>query len=824
MTKLRPSAARIRAWTRADGPLPRPDDPIELLNHDSRTLRNPAATLFVALSGTRRDGHDFLPELYQKGVRSFLVEQKIPAARFPEANLLYVEDCVRALQEIATTYRRRFQIPILAVTGSNGKTIVKEWLNGLLRPDFQPTVSPGSWNSQVGVPLSVYQLDHRSDLGVFEAGISEQGEMATLRDILRPTHGLITNLGPAHAAGFSDDHQKLLEKISLFESCETVFYCRDHREIAELVERKYAEKRLLCWSRHDPAADLLVVAETVSGKRTEFRLRYRSEEFRFHIPFTDRAARENALHCALVLLGFGIAPRKFAGRFEHLPELDLRLRRLEGIGGSALIDDAYSFDLKSLQNALTFMEQQRADQERVAVLSDMVLAPDSYETTYRELATLLTNHHIGRVYGVGPRIGLLGNYLPPTVSRSFYESTEELLDRLRPETLHGCIVLIKGARRFRLERVTERLRSRLHRTVLEVNLSALIQNLHTHAAHLPARTRMLAMVKADGYGAGAVEVAKILAFHHVDYLGVAYTDEGVELRRAGIRTPILVLNPDSGSFRTLLEHRLEPEIYSVRQFREFLSFVGGSTTNPIPIHLKLDTGMHRLGFTPDDLRELLPLLVAAPDLRVVSVFSHLAAAESNEEDDFTRQQIALFQEMYADISSHLGYRPLRHVLNSAGMIRFPEFGFEMVRLGLGLYGVSDALPTLATVMQLKSTISQIKELRAGETVGYGRRGKLERDGRIGTVGIGYADGIMRAAGNGRFSVLVRGKSAPIVGSVCMDMCMIDLTNLPEATEGDTVVFFGERLSVRALAEAAGTIPYEIFTAVSRRVRRVYHTE
>ena len=822
MTDRHPTAAQIREWVRADGPLPHPDRVIEVLNHDSRTLRSPGRTLFIALRGTRRDGHEFLPELYRRGVRSFLVERTIPQKQFPEANILQVENTTLALQQIAGIYRKRFDIPILAITGSNGKTIVKEWLNGLLRPDFQPTVSPGSWNSQVGVPLSVYQLNDRSDIGVFEAGISERGEMEVLRRILQPTHGLITNLGPAHAAGFSSDAEKLEEKIALFESCETIFFCRDHQEIHAALRRRYPDKRLLSWSELDSTAELYIAEERSTLRGRDFRLVYNGTEFSLHIPFTDRAARENALHSVLILLGFGIPSERFAKRFEHLPGLDLRLRRLEGIGGSVLIDDAYSFDLKSLQNALTFLEQQRADQERVAILSDMVLAPDSYEATYRELADLLREQQIERVLGVGKEIERLATLLPADVRCRFYATTEELLEQLRPETLAGCIVLIKGARRFRLERVTERLRFRLHRTVLEVNLNALIRNLHTHASHLPPHTKMLAMVKADAYGAGAIEVAKMLAFHHVDYLGVAYTDEGVELRRAGIRTPILVLNPDSGSFRTLLENQLEPEIYSVRQFREFLSFVRPS--DRVPVHLKLDTGMHRLGFTPDDLEDLLPLIAGAPNLRVVSVFSHLAAAESDEEDEFTHRQVALFENMYARIVEQLGYRPMRHVLNSAGMVRFPEYGFEMVRLGLGLYGVSDALSGLATVMQLKSTISQIKELQAGETIGYGRRGRLEQDGRIGTVGIGYADGILRAAGNGEFSVMVRGRLAPIVGSVCMDMCMIDLSGIPEAVEGDTVLFFGERLSVRRLASAAGTIPYEIFPAVSRRVRRVYHTE
>ena len=812
-----PNLKTIQSWCKLNAPLHAPEREVAHLLHDSRSLTDPARTLFVALRGNRHDGHQFITDLYRRGVRAFLVQQ-IPTENFPEADFLPVPEVLAALRAIAADYRRTVDYPVLGVTGSNGKTTVKEWLRTLLAPDLRTAAGPGSWNSQVGVPLSVYRLHERADLGIVETGISQRDEMETLAAIVRPDWGLFTHLGPSHAEGFASEREKLMEKSQLFRSVSVLFYGGDQEEVHHYFQQQFSDKTLRFWSRHQPAADLLVLEETTNGTSTHFRLRYRSNdpsdeattEFSLTVPFTNEIQRKNTLHCVLLLCHLGIDPSSLSARFRELPTLDHRLRIRRGVGGSTLIDDTYSFDLHSFRAALETAMQYRTAGQHL----DLVLG-DPHPQGVGEVADL-----VKLIERVGPRrLYLLessGDWWKSLTESTDLKraTTEEFLANATQFDGRNAVVLVKGRRHQRLERIVAALSERMHQTVLEVDLSAMIRNLHHATAHLPAATKTLVMVKANAYGAGALETARQLAFHRVDYLGVAFVDEGVRLRRAGIEIPVLVLNPDPAGFENLVQHQLEPEIFSLDQLRE-LTDVFARTGQRVPLQLKIETGMHRLGFADTELDDLLNFLRANPGLRISGVFTHLAAADDGNEDEFTRQQIATFTRCYERIIEVLGYRPLRHVLNSAGIARFPEAAFEMVRLGIGLYQQPEA------ALRLRTTISQLKTLEPGATVGYGRRGKIERTTRVATVGIGYGDGIPRLAGLGKFAPLVRGQRAPILGAVCMDMCMLDVTDVPDVQTGDDVVFFGSEPPIAELAAAAQTISYEILTGISERVKRVY---
>ena len=857
-----------------------PSDPAAEVRHlllDSRRVSPPAGAAFFALRGPSHDGHRYLPALYEQGVRLFVVEENtaLPGGRaaYPEAGLLAVPSPLAALQALAAAHRAAFAGPVMAITGSNGKTIVKEWLAQLLSPDEDICRSPRSYNSQVGVPLSVWELNPaRHTLGIFEAGISEVGEMARLAAIIRPTEGIFTTLGTAHDAGFASPEHKLREKLQLFQGpqLQRLFYCADQ----PLVRAAVAALGLpgFGWTRHAaPAAAVHFATEAGPGGGTSLRAGYAAAGLTatFTVPFADEPSLENVLHCLAVLLHRRVEPAEIQRRLARLHPVAMRLEMKLGRHGSYLLDDTYNNDLAGLALALNALARQSRPGRRTLILSDVLESGLTSAELYARVAALLPAAGVSRLVGIGAEISQLAvsseqlaagrealaargaavadsrphdslTTAHCSLITEFHPSTEAFLAQLNPADFAHETILIKGARRFGFERIVVALQAQLHGTVLEVNLDALSHNFQHYRRQLRPGTKIMVMVKAFAYGAGSYEVASLLEFQRADYLAVAYTDEGVALREAGISLPIMVMNPAPDSFDTLRRYRLEPEIYSFELLDEYLAAfatpasaetAAAPAALPAPkIHLKLDTGMRRLGFDEADLPALLARLRRhAARLPVASLMTHLAAADEPAHDDFTREQLAAFGRMTAALEAALGHAVLKHALNSAGILRFPGAHFDLVRLGIGLYGV-DASNTadpaaLRSVSQLRTTVSQIKILPAGHTVGYGRRGAATANARrIATLAIGYADGYDRRFGNGAGVVLIRGQRAPLVGAVCMDMCMADVTAIPAAQAGDVAVVFGEGLPLAELAGRIGTIAYELLTNVSERVKRVFVSE
>ncbi|HND88895.1 MAG TPA: alanine racemase, partial [Saprospiraceae bacterium] len=740
---------------------------IEQLLLDSRSITAPPVSLFFALVGQRHDGHRYLTDAYRAGVRHFVVSRSVPLADLPEANVLRVPDTLLALHALVAAHRARFHLPVVGITGSNGKTVVKEWLHQLLAPDFHIVRSPKSYNSQTGVPLSVWALQEQHTLALFEAGISQPGEMERLARIIQPSIGIFTTIGPAHREGFASKSDKVKEKMRLFDTAHTLIYCADYEKIDHAAKVWVAEKpgrQLLPWSRQAPPG-------AGSG-----------------VHFPDPASFENAMHCWVLMEYLGIEPERIASRMQHLEPVEMRLELKAGIQHCTLINDFYNNDLASLRIALQFAGQQRRGRRLTLILSDILQSGRDLKSLYQRVETAMDEHRVSRLIGIGPFITqAMQGHTRAGLEAHFYPDTGAFVEDMGRHHFRDEVLLLKGARPFEFERIARRLEQKAHKTVLEVNLTALIHNLNAYTRLLRPGTRTLAMVKASAYGSGSAEVAKLLEFHQVDYLGVAYADEGIELRHAGVNLPILVLNPEPASFDALYRHRLEPEVYSLPLLRELLRFT--EQEKPLAIHLKLDTGMHRLGFESADIQELVALLREHPNVRVRSVFSHLAASDSPQHDAFTHRQAAVFSENFDRIQATLGYVPLRHLLNTGGVARFPQYHFDMVRLGIGLYGIesSELRTQLRTVNVLKATVSQVKTVPAGDTVGYNRNGPVPQPMRIATISIGYADGLLRLAGGGRYSMLLRGQLAPTIGNVCMDMTMLDVTHLPDVREGDEVI-------------------------------------
>ncbi|WP_400192453.1 bifunctional UDP-N-acetylmuramoyl-tripeptide:D-alanyl-D-alanine ligase/alanine racemase [Hymenobacter sp. B81] len=804
--------------------------PVEHLLLDSRRVGVPAGTVFFALRGPHHDGHQYLPELYRRGVRLFVVEAPVALAYFPEAGIVQVPRALAALQTLAARHRAGFTGPVWAVTGSNGKTIVKEWLAQLLSPDELICRSPRSFNSQVGVPLSVWELRPQHTLGIFEAGISEPGEMARLARVIQPTLGIFTNLGPAHDAGFVSREQKAAEKMQLFATARTLVYCRDHAAVHQAAEALPATVQRLTWSRHAaPGAAVQVqLSPAADPQQTLARVRYQQQEHVFTLPFADEPSLENLLHCLAVLLWRQLPAADIQRRLLRLHPVAMRLEMKQAIHDCYVLDDTYNNDLTGLDLALDALQRQPRRGRRTLILSDVLESGLPAAALYGRVAELAARHGVQRLLAVGEAIGQHRAVLAEAVPEvQFFADTEALLAWFHPDHFRQETILVKGARRFGFERVVAAFQQKIHGTVLEVNLDALVHNLNYYRARLQPGTRLMVMVKAFAYGSSSYEVANLLEFHRVDYLAVAYTDEGVQLRENGISLPIMVMNPSPDSFGLLRQYHLEPEIYSFARLREYLQ---AAAAGPLPaIHLKLDTGMRRLGFAETDLPELLPELRRhAAALRVASALTHLAGADEEQHNDFSHRQLHTFQRMAARLEDALGYPVIKHALNSPGILRFPHAHFDMVRLGIGLYGVEAAgldPQALRPVSNLRTTISQIKQLPAGETVGYGRRGDAApHERRIATLAIGYADGYDRRFSRGVGEVLIRGRRAPLVGNVCMDMCMIDVTHIPDAQEGDVALVFGEGLGLTELAARIGTIPYELLTSVSERVKRVFVSE
>jgi alanine racemase len=804
------------------------DAEVKELLLDSRRVAFPSSALFFALKGPRRDGHSFIKEVYDKGVRNFVVSE-LPA-EVPDANIIVVKDVLAALQALAAHHRSRFAIPVIGITGSNGKTIVKEWLSQLLDDRYKIIRSPKSYNSQIGVPLSVWQLNETAQLGIFEAGISQSGEMEKLQKIIRPTIGVFTNIGDAHASGFLNKRQKINEKLRLFSNVNVLIYRKDYAELNEAVAGLYKQLKtgtekpfdIFSWSTLTNA-ELQVLSISKQENKTLLSAVCKGAPINISIPFADDASLENAISCICVLLYLKVPVTEIEQKMSRLHPVAMRLELRDGINNTSIINDSYSADISSLKIALDFLSQQHQHPKRTVILTDLLESGQPEKELYADIARALEQHKIDRFIGIGPVISRNSNTFTKSLNASFFSSVAEFKQQFARIHFGNETILIKGARVFGLEQIDAMLEKQTHQTLLEIDLNALIHNLKSYQQLLKPSTKIMAMVKAFSYGSGSYEIASVLQFNKVDYVAVAYADEGVELRKGGISLPVMVMNPDESSFDTLVGYNLEPEMYSLELIRSFRNFLRNEGLNQYPVHIELETGMNRLGFDEDDLDELIELL-KEPTFKVQSVFSHLVASEDPSFDEFTKQQAALFEKMSSKIGGALIYPFIRHLLNTSGVSRHTSLQYDMVRVGIGLYGIDSANNELKPVSTLRSAIAQVKYVKAGESVSYGRSGKVERDSRIATVRLGYADGYPRSLGNGKGKMLVNGHVVPTVGNICMDMTMIDITDAENVHEGDAVEVFGKSLLVQDVAKWAGTIPYEILTGVSQRVKRVYFQE
>ena len=789
---------------------------------DSRSLCFPEETLFFALKTKRNDGHKYIYDLYTRGVRNFVVSD-LPEkpSEYKDANFLVLDRPLKGLQKLATYHREQFQVPVVGITGSNGKTIVKEWLYQLLSPERVITRSPRSYNSQIGVPLSIWLMNEHTELGIFEAGISEMGEMEALKPIIQPTIGILTNIGGAHQENFSSVMDKCMEKLLLFKDCDVVIYDGDNEVISSCVTKSLFTAREIAWSRKDNERPLFIEKIIKEETYTTIYYRYIGLPSSYTIPFIDDASIENSIHCLAVALYMMLPPEQIAERMAKLEPVAMRLEVKEGKNGCTLINDSYNSDLASLDIALDFMQRRSEDKmrKRTLILSDILETGQTSKLLYRQVADLIHSRGVDKLIGVGEDIASSSSRFE--LEKYFFRSTTELLNSGLLNQLHDEIVLIKGSRTFQFDKITDLLELKVHETTLEINLNALVDNLNYYRNKLKPDTKIVCMVKASAYGAGSYEIAKTLEDQRVNYLAVAVADEGSELRKAGITSSIIIMNPEQTAFKTLFDYKLEPEVYSFHLLEELIKAAEREGITNFPIHIKIDTGMHRLGFAPAEIPRLVERLHKQTSVIPRSVFSHLVGSDTERLDTFTRRQIEVFEAAAAQLQEGFSFKIIRHICNTAGIQRYPGAQFEMVRLGIGLYGVDPFTnEMLHNISTLRSTILQIHDVPKEETVGYGRKGILERDSRIAAVPIGYADGLNRHLGNGRGYCLVNGKKAPYVGNICMDVCMIDVTDI-DCREGDKVIIFGDALPVTVLSDLLDTIPYEVLTSVSNRVKRVY---
>ncbi len=798
---------------------------IDWILNDSRSLAFPESTLFFALRSQRNDGHKYIPDLYRRGVRNFVVAN-LPEnyeQKYSDAHFLRVVSPLKALQRLAERHREEYDLPVVGVTGSNGKTVVKEWLYQLLSGSRNVTRSPRSYNSQVGVPLSVWLLNSRSEVGVFEAGISQPGEMSALRAIIQPTIGVMTNLGPAHQENFSSLQEKCLEKLSLFKDCQVVVYEADDPVVSECVDQAMLKGDHLAWSRRDPNSPLFIRDVRKEETFTTVNYTYLGTDGSYTLPFVDEASIQNSIHCLAVCLYLRLSAADIAARMSRLEPVAMRLEVKQGVRGCTLINDSYNSDINSLDIALDFMNRRPESRRRTLILSDILQSGMPVEELYAKVAEMVNRRKVDRIIGVGPDIMAQSQRFH--MDKMFFVSSEALLQSGMLDKLSNEVILLKGSRKFNFEAISEHLSLKVHETTLEVNLEAIVRNLNYYRSFMKPETKMVCMVKASAYGAGSVEIAKTLQDHRVDYLAVAVADEGADLRKAGITGNIIIMNPEMSTFNMLFQYDLEPEVYSFALLEALIKAAEKEGITNFPVHLKLDTGMHRLGFDPEhDLPALIDRLQHQTALLPRSVFSHFVGSDSPDFDAFSAHQFELFDKASRQLQEAFPYKILRHICNSAGIERFPERHLDMVRLGLGLYGI-DPIDNrvLNNVTTLKTTILQIHEVSPEDTVGYSRRGHLTRKSRIAAIPIGYADGLDRHLGCGHCYCLVNGQKAPYVGNICMDVCMIDVTDI-DCKEGDTVEIFGDHLPVTVLSDVLGTIPYEVLTSVSERVKRVYFQE
>ncbi|WP_300811737.1 bifunctional UDP-N-acetylmuramoyl-tripeptide:D-alanyl-D-alanine ligase/alanine racemase [uncultured Bacteroides sp.] len=813
---------------------------IDWLLTDSRSLSFPEETLFFALPAKRNTGANYIPELIARGVRNFVVSEEDfskeelgmkhegqgSAEGNVSLNYLVVPSPLKALQRLAEQHRGKFGIPVVGITGSNGKTVVKEWLHQLLGNERRIVRSPRSYNSQIGVPLSVWQMDEDSELAIFEAGISEPGEMRALQNIIKPTIGILTNIGGAHQENFFTLQEKCMEKLTLFKDCDVVIYNGDDEFISNCVAKSMLSAREIAWSCKDMERPLYISKIEKKEDGTLISYRYLDMDNSFTLPFIDNASIENSLHCLAACLYLMLPAEQITERMATLEPVAMRLEVKEGKNGCLLINDSYNSDLGSLDIALDFLyrRSQSVGLKRTLILSDILETGQNVPTLYRQVAQLVASRGIERIIGVGEDISLCADRF--NMERDFFPDTPSLIKAIESGKLklENEIILIKGARKFGFDALTELIEKKVHETILEVNLGAMVANLNHYRSYLKPETKMVCMVKASAYGAGSYEIAKTLQEHRVDYLAVAVADEGSELRKAGITANILIMNPEMTAFKTMFDYKLEPEVYSFHLLEALIREAEKEGIANFPIHVKIDTGMHRLGFAPEEVPLLIDRLRRQNAVIVKSVFSHLVGSDSPLFDSFTRRQIETFEKAAGELQAAFPHKILRHICNSAGIERFPGAQFDMVRLGIGLYGINPIdNSVMHNVSTLKTTILQIHDVSEDETVGYSRKGHLTRLSRIAALPIGYADGLNRHLGNGHCYCMVNGQRAYYVGNICMDVCMIDVTDI-DCKEGDTVEIFGDHLPVTVLSDALETIPYEVLTSVSGRVKRIYYQD
>lgn len=782
---------------------------IENISTDSRTITLPIQTLFIALVGPNHNGHTYIKDSFNKGIKTFLISQKIEFNIFADATFLVVKDTQIALQKIAQYHRNQFQIPVIGITGSNGKTIVKDWINDLCRDNFNICKSPKSFNSQIGVPLSVLQLNSSHTLGIFEAGISTTNEMDKLEPLVKPTIGIFTTIGSAHDAGFLNLEEKIQEKLKLFTNTAKLIYCEDHKLLNTALKET---KNKISWSLLNINASYYF--EIIRKDKNSCTFLYKTEVFK--LPFTANSLIEDALHAVCCALELGISIH--ALKTEELRPLSMRLEMIKGVRNTVIIDDSYSNDYASLEIALNFQAQHKLGLSKTLILSDIEESKENQKILYKKIAQLAKSNEITKIIGIGKEICNQKEEFN-AFSNHFYQKMEDFIHHSALNDLKNEIILIKGARKYQFEKIVSQLQDKIHETTLTINLKSLENNLNVYRSLLKPSTKIMVMVKAFAYGSGSIETSHFLAHNKVDYLAVAYTDEGIELRNKGISCAIMVMNQRSG-FLKLLEHDLEPEIYSFKQLQSLSSEIGSKKAK---IHLKLDTGMHRLGFVEPEIDELIHFLIENKNITVQSIFSHLPSADVPEKDEFTKKQLQHFTFLAHKIEEKLGYSSLKHILNTAGIERFTDYQLDMVRLGIGLYG---AAPTkenqnnLLAISTLKTTISQIRNVEKGELIGYSGKGISPENGKIATIAIGYADGYNRKFSNGLGIVIIKGKKYPIIGNVCMDMSMVYIGN-DAIEEGDEAIIFGQDLPVYELAEKIQTISYEILTNISERVKRIF---
>ncbi|MBP9196659.1 MAG: bifunctional UDP-N-acetylmuramoyl-tripeptide:D-alanyl-D-alanine ligase/alanine racemase [Saprospiraceae bacterium] len=801
-------------------------DPSANISHltiDTRKIEVPSKTLFFALSGSMLEGHDFIHDALDKGIKNIVVE-KNPGFITGHVNIFQVENSLRALQKLAAYHRSCFpDIEVIGITGSNGKTTIKEWLYQMIH-DRQVVKSPKSYNSQTGVPLSVWQIKPGDQLAIFEAGISQKEEMSALENIIRPDIGLFTLLGDAHSEGFVNLTEKLNEKLKLFENAKTIIYEEDDLIVSMAMREKFSSKNLVSWGWNAESSLFRILDIQKSNYQTKVNILVNNEQQTLIIPFSDAASIENALHCVAVMMVLNIPFEIIKTALTRIQNIPMRLEMKNGIQNSILINDTYNADIQSFKIALEFLSQQSGTKDKIIILSDFMQTGLDEKALNHQLANLIHNHNISHVIGIGNQVANLEMFLDPFILFTSIKSTDELIRRLPEINCNNKAILVKGARAFQLERVIIALSDKAHTATLETDLQAIEHNLKIFSQHLSPGSQIIAVIKASAYGSGSEELARYLEFKKVGYLAVAFIDEGVQLRKAGVLLPIIILNPDRNGVLDMIKYELEPEVYSIEQLNEIISLLTLDIDRTFHIHLKIDTGMHRLGFVEEDLKELCEILISHKQVKIKSIFSHLSSSEDPGDDAYTRDQVHSLNNHYTYICQRIKYHPAKHILNSSGIIRFPEYHFDLVRLGLGLYGI-DSTHTIANKLEkvhtLKATVVQIKNVSRKDYIGYNRKGKPLADGRIAIINIGYADGLIRLAGNGKYSVRIHGKDYSIIGNVCMDLTIIDICQEKDIYIGDEVILFGKDKPVEELAAVCQTIPYEILSRISGRVRRLY---